>query len=227
MPKFNLSKIKDIPIFSVPDKPLINTTQDHLPIADIVDELVLFKNGAAAVVMESTSLNFGLLSDQEQEAVIAAYAALINSLSFPIQIIVRTQKKDITSYLQFLDSSYAKIQNEKLKNLMVSYRNFVSETIKTKKVLGKRFFIIIPFSQYELGAAKSFLSITRRSGPLPFTKEYVVQKAQISLFPKRDHLVRQAARLGLRLKTLTKEELVTLYKDYYNPNIEKIGTDQK
>jgi hypothetical protein len=227
MPKLNLPNPKHIPIFSVPDKPLIDTTQTHVPVADIVENLVVFKNGAAAIVMESTSLNFGLLSDQEQEAVISAYAALINSLSFPIQIVVRTQKKDITSYLKFLGDAYAKIQNQKLKILMASYRNFISETIKTKKVLGKRFFIVIPFSQYELGVAKSFLSVTKGKGPLPFTKEYVIQKAQISLFPKRDHLIRQAARLGLKLKTLNKEELVILFEDYYNPSIEKIGISKQ
>ena len=177
-------KLPKVKVFSVPDKPLVSTTQDHLPIADIIDDLVIYKNGSAAIVLESTSLNFGLLSEQEQEAVIAAYASLINSLSFPIQIVVRTQKKDISSYLRYLEESQKKIKNQKLSILMSSYRKFITETIKNKKVLGKRFFIIIPFSQYEVGVTKSFLSFTKRHGPLPFTKEHVIQKAQISLHPK-------------------------------------------
>ena len=92
-----------IPYLSIPDKPLTATTQEHLPIADITNDIVVYRDGGAALVMESTSLNFSLLSEKEQEAVIAAYAAMINSLTFSIQIVVITQKKDITSYLTFLD----------------------------------------------------------------------------------------------------------------------------
>jgi hypothetical protein len=74
-------KIPTIPYLSIPDKPLVSTTQEHLPIADITNDIVVYKDGGAALVMESTSLNFGLLSEKEQQAVIAAYAAMINHFS--------------------------------------------------------------------------------------------------------------------------------------------------
>src|SRR3989344_4345072 len=122
MPKLPIPKT---PIFNTPDAPLVTTTQAHLPIADIIEDIVLYKDGGAAVVMESTSLNFGLLSDKEQVAVIAAYAALLNSLSFAVQIVVRTQRKDITSYLKYLDESAQNIKNPKLASLMGKYREFI------------------------------------------------------------------------------------------------------
>ena len=71
--------VSKIPYFGTPDMPLRSTTQDHLPIADIKDDIVLFKDGGASIVLESSSLNFGLLSEKEQQAVVAAFAALINS----------------------------------------------------------------------------------------------------------------------------------------------------
>ena len=87
--KENFSKlVSKIPYFGTPDMPLVSTTQDHLPISDIVDDIVLYKDGGAAIVMETSSLNFGLLSEKEQGAVVAAYAALINSLSFSINSIL-------------------------------------------------------------------------------------------------------------------------------------------
>ncbi len=193
------------------------TTQDFLPIADITDDMLVFKDGGAAIVLESTSLNFGLLSEREQEAVIYSYAALINSLSFSLQILVRTLRKDISSYLTYLDNSYQKITNPKLRNLMVSYKEFISETIKKKNVLGKRFFIVIPFSSLELGVAKSFMAVTKRSGPLPFSKEYVLKKSKIVLYPRRDHIVRQGNRLGLKMKQLSSLELTELLYEIYNP----------
>jgi len=211
-----------IPILSTPDKPLTAPTQEHLPIADICDDLVLYKDGGAALIMESTSLNFGLLSEKEQGAVIAAYAALINSLSFSVQIVVRSQRKDITSYMKFLDEAKTKITNPKLVPLMDNYKHFILESIKKKNVLGKKFYVVLPFSSLELGVTKSFLSITKRKGPLPFPKSYVVKKAKIVLFPRRDHLVRQAGRLGIKLRPLGNTELVDLFYTLYNPEVPNV-----
>jgi hypothetical protein len=209
-----------IPFLSIPDKPLSETTQELVPVADIVDGIVIYKTGGAALVMESTSLNFGLLSEMEQEAVISGYAGLLNSLNFPVQILVRSQKKDISSYMKFLDEAKNKIKNEKLKMIMEDYQKFVSEAIKKRNVLSKKFYITILFTPYELGLAKS-VSTTFRPGkkdqPLPFPKSYVTRKAKISLLPKREHMIRQARRLNIRLKHLQNEDLIKLLFNIYNP----------
>ncbi len=214
--KIQNSKLK-IPFLSVPDKPLTATTQDFVPVADITNDIVIYKDGGASLIMESTSLNFGLLSEKEQEAVIAAYAAMINSLTFSTQIVVLTQKKDISSYLNFLDEQAKKMTQPLLSNLMQNYRNFISESVKKKNVLGKRFFVILYLSPLELGIAKSVAAITKGGGPLPFPKSYVIKKAKITLYPRRDHLIRQAGRLGLKFKQLTTPELINLYYSIYNP----------
>lgn len=212
----NKSLISKIPFINLPDQPLGDTSQDELPIADITDDIVLFKDGGAALVMESTSLNFGLLSEKEQEAVVYAYAALLNSLSFSIQVLVRSQRKDISNYLSYLSDAANKITNSKLTTVMNSYRAFISEIVKKKNVLGKRFFVILPFSPLELGVKQSFSTMTKK-GALPFPKSYILKKAQISLNPKKDHLVRQAGRLSIKLTQLTTNELVELFYEFYNP----------
>jgi len=216
--------VTKIPYFGTPDVPLTSTTQNALPIADIVDDVVLYKDGGAAIVLETSSLNFGLLSEKEQGAVVAAYAALINSLSFSIQIMVKTQRKDITGYIKFFDEASKKITNPKLAAITDDYRHFITESIKKKTVLGKRFFIVIPFNQLELGVAKSAQSVLKR-GPLPFPKDYVVKKAKVTLFPKRDHLIRQAGRLGLKLKQLSTQQLINLYYEVNNPEPPAVKRD--
>lgn len=210
-------KIPKVPYLSIPDKPIVATSQEHLPISDITNDIVLYKDGGAALVMESTSLNFGLLSEKEQVAVIAAYAAMINSLSFSIQIVVRTQRKDISSYIKFLDEKAQKITHPLLVKLMAEYKTFILDSVKKKNVLGKRFFCVLFLSPLELGVAKSVGAITKRGGPLPFPKSYVIKKAKITLYPRRDHLVRQAGRLGIKFKQLTTDELIDLYYTIYNP----------
>ncbi|MGA2910460.1 MAG: hypothetical protein ABSE04_01485 [Candidatus Microgenomates bacterium] len=206
-----------IPYLNIPDKPLTATTEEHLPIADITNDVVVYRDGGAALVMESTSLNFGLLSEKEQEAVIAAYAAMINSLTFSVQIVVLTQRKDVSSYLNFLDEQAKKITHPLLAKLMQDYRGFITESVKKKNVLGKRFFIVLYLSPLELGIGKSVAAITKRGGPLPFPKSYVIKKAKITLYPRRDHLIRQAGRLGIKFKQLGTADLIDLYWSVYNP----------
>ncbi len=206
-----------IPYLSIPDRPLISTTQNAIPVADITNDVVIYKDGGAALIMESTSLNFGLLSEKEQQAVIAAYAAMINSLSFSMQIVVRTQRKDISSYLVFLDQEAQKIKHPLLAKLMANYKGFIQESVKKKNVLGKRFFIVLYLSPLELGVGKSIAAFTKRSGPLPFPKSYVIKKAKIVLLPRRDHLIRQAGRLGIKLRQLKTQELIDLFYRVYNP----------
>ncbi len=206
-----------IPFLSTPDKPIEESTQEQIPVADITQDMVIFKDGGAALVLESTSLNFGLLSELEQEAVIAGYAALLNSFTFPVQIVVRSQRKDISSYIAYLKKAEKNIKNPKLLDMMKGYQNFILEAIRKKNVLSKKFYIVVPFSPLELGVTKSFMATATRKGPLPFPKSYVINKAKTTLLPKRDHLMRQAGRLSIQLRQLDSDELVDLLYHIYNP----------
>lgn len=208
-----------IPFISIADKPIVSTTQKFIPIADIVDGLLIFKSGAAALVMESSSLNFGLLSAREQQAVIASYAALQNSITFPVQIVVRSLRKDISNYIKGLELAQTKIDNPKLLGIMEGYKNFIVDAIKKKNVLSKKFYIVIPFTQFELGVTKSMATalVPGKDKPLSFPKSYVVRKAKITLYPKRDHIMRQMGRLGIQLTQLDTDQLAKLSYDIYNP----------
>ena len=217
MPKLSFPTLPIANPFKVPDTPIIATSQDLLPIADIDQDVVVYKEGGAALVVETTSLNFGLLSEKEQYAVIAAYAALLNSLSFPIQILIRSQRKDISHYMEYLAQAARKGMDPKLAKIMEGYKLFIVDAVKKKNVLGKKFYIIIPFSPLELGLAKSISSLTRSSGPLPYPKAYVIKKAKDILYPRRDHLIRQGGRLGIKLRQLSTKELVELYYNIFNP----------
>jgi len=220
--------VNKIPLLNIPDEAIVSSTQDMLPVLDIEKDLVLFKDGGVALILESTSLNFGLLSEEEQYAVISAYAAFINSLSFTVQILIRTQKKDISKYLEYLTEAAPKVQNAKLHEIMQGYINFISETIRKKNVLEKKFYIVIPFSPYELGISKStFTEVFKKGEQLPYPKEYIFKKAEIALYPKRDHLIRQMSRLGLKLKQLTNEEIIELYWDTIKPDVEILKESEK
>lgn len=196
--------------------PIRSTTQAFTEIEDINHDIIMFIDGSCALVVSTTAVNFGLLSEKEQEAIIYAYAGLLNSLSFPIQILVRSQHKDITSYLKLLEKQEHKQKNPKLIKNISDYRAYVAATVKEKEVLDKKFYIIIPFSSLELGASTKVLFGSKKRG-LPYDKEYIYDKALTVLTPKRDHIMRLLNRLGLRGKQLTGEQLTRLFFSIYNP----------
>jgi hypothetical protein len=216
-----------IPLLNTPDVPIMRASQDMVPLADVVDNILLYKDGGGAIILETSSLNFGLLSEREQEAVIAAFAAMINSLSFAVQISVRTQRKNIGSYLSYLDGKILEMKNPKLKDLMLHYKAFISETIRKRNVLGKRFFLIIPFSPLELGFSKSMIPGASHKGPIPYTEDYILKKIKTVLYPKRDHLIRQCARLGLKATQLDKDSVIRLFYDIYNPDVEAVKEQEE
>lgn len=193
------------------------TTQEQLPVEDIKENLVILKDGSCAMVLSVSSVNFDLLSEREQEATIYAYGALLNSLTFPIQLLILSKKKDISSYLDLLEKQETrKADSPLLKNLINSYRKFVAEMVKKNNVLDKKFYVVIPFSALELGVTSSLTSLIKPGRALPFPKEHILQKAIVSLVPKKDHLIKLFARLGLTAKQLESKELIKLFYEIYN-----------
>jgi hypothetical protein len=199
-----------------PIVPIRASTQAFTEIADIDHDLVLFRDGSVVLVIATTAVNFGLLSEKEQDAIIYAYAGLLNSLSFPIQILIQTKHKDISAYLKLLEEQENKQNNPKLKKSIHGYRLFVASMVKEKEVLDKKFYIVLPFLSIELGVSSSLLFGPKTSG-LPYEKSYIYDKAQMVLLPKRDHILRLLARVGLHATQLTTELLTKLFFGMYNP----------
>src|SRR3990170_8859406 len=103
------------------------STQQHLDIEDIRDDLVILKNGNAVAILQTTAVNFDLLSEREQDSMIFAYAALLNSLTYPIQVIVRSKRMDISNYLKLLSEAEQKATNQQIANQINLYSNFIRE----------------------------------------------------------------------------------------------------
>lgn len=201
--------------------PIKATTQIFLEIEAIEDGLVISTDGSCALLLETGAVNFGLLSKDEQEAIIYAFAAFLNSLSFPIQLSILSKQMDISDYLTYIAQTEQSQRSVKLKERLKSYHQFILSLVKENRVLEKRFLIVIPFSSMELGVKGSGSSLTKRPKKLPYPKQYIIERAKTALYPKRDHVVRQLTRLGLKAVQLTTEQLVSLFFEIYNPESEE------
>jgi len=197
-------------------QPDLPTTQDFIDVEDIRGDIVILKDGAACLIIEVAAINFGLFSEREQEATIYAYAQLLNSLTFSIQIVISSRRKDITDYISYIDAQLEKSPKDEIRNQILKYKDFVKSVVRQGNVLDKKFYVVIPFSSLELGVANSLNSISRkRKGPI-LDIDTIVDRATTNLAPKRDHLIRLFARIGLRSRQLNSEELLQLLYELHN-----------
>lgn len=196
-----------------------STTQDFTEIEDIIDDVVIFKGKNACCVVEVSSVNFFLLSADEQNARIYGYMSLVNSLSFAIQILIISKRVDIGNYLKSIDDRVGKIRSEKLKNHLVVYRQFVEELVKSGGILDKKIYIIIPYSYLEatptIGGDKS----TKPTKPNEVNEPPFANQAKNALLAKRAVIQTQVERMGLVARPLQHEELIKLYYEIFNDDI--------
>ena len=197
------------------------TTQAFTEILDIRDNIVLLRGNTACLVIRVTSVNFTLLSAQEQDSKVFAYASLLNSLSFPIQILIRSKPIQITPYIASLEEGIGKTTNQLLKVYIAKYRDFITGLVKETTVLDKQFYVVIPYSSLE-GGATSVISGRGNSDTL----DYLFQQAQTTLQTKAESILSQLSRMSLIATILEKETLVRLFYDIYNQG-ESLSISQK
>lgn len=204
---------------------IIHSTQDHLDIADIRKNTVILKNGNAAYVLETNAINFDLLSMMEQDAAIAAYSSLLNSLTFPIQIVIQSQRLDISDYLNKVIELENKQTNKKIKEQLQLYRRFIQEDLVSKEnVLDKRFYVVIPYGTFSLSKATPFGWLTsmfgldskntKKTGNIKVDK--VLAEAINDLEPKKNFMIKEFKRIGIIARHLNTEDLIKLFYKIYN-----------
>jgi hypothetical protein len=185
-----------------------STTQKFTQIEDILGEVAIFSGNQAALVLEVTATNFALQSEQEQQSRIYSYAALLNSLSFPIQVLIVSRKLDISNYISLLDVEAKRTSNHSLANQINMYKDFVSQLVHANTVLDKKFYLVLSFSILEKGAK----GVTDYKNKQAFFNE-----ARTGLNSKANSIKQELIRVGLKSRTLEKEELLNLFYGIYNP----------
>ena len=202
----------------------IESTQEHLEVRDILDDLVITKSGSVALIIQTSAINFDLLAEYEQDGKVYAFAGLLNSLNFHIQILIRTRRVDISNYVDYLKEQEKDSMSQGLKKQLQIYTEFIQNLIVQNDVLDKNFFIVIPFNPAgEVPMSKIIQSKKTREEMeqhMQMKQEQLIEKAKIFLVPKRDHVLKQLGRMGLFGHQLTTKELITEFYTIYNPEEE-------
>jgi hypothetical protein len=188
-----------------------STTQGFTEVLDISDDIVFMRGGNACMILEVSSVNFFLLSQDEQNARIYGYISLLNSLSSSIQILIVSRRVDMGNYIKLLEERITNVHNPKVGEQLTLYRDFIKDLVKGEGLLDKKVYIIIPFSQLELGVAGATQTQVREKKNLTLN-----ERIKSALISKRSNVAVQVERLGLIARPLATNELIKLYYELLN-----------
>lgn len=123
----------------------ILSTQQFLEIDQIKDGILILKNKALRGIMMVNSINFALMSEDEQNAIIGQYQNFLNSLDFSLEIVIQSRRLNITSYLDKLRDLETRQSNDLLRTQIIEYRNFINEIVSGGSIMNKSFYVVVPF----------------------------------------------------------------------------------
>jgi type IV secretory pathway VirB4 component len=199
------------------------SAQDTLLIAEIKDGIVVMKDGSLRGVILGSAINFDLMSNGEQEAVEGAYQGFLNSLHFPVQIVIKSQKIDITSYLEKLDVMRADQPNELLGALMEDYIANIRSLVEEVNIMDKQFYVVVPYFPLVTTQKRNNLidNLKAALAPTPMISvtEEDFHKYKLELSQRMALAASGMSQMGIRAVSLGTQELVDLYYAWYNPEV--------
>ena len=204
-------------------------TQRYLDIAEIKEDAVIMKDGTLRAVLLVSSINFALKNMDEQNAIVQAYMGFLNSINFPIQVVIQSRHMNIDDYLNRLKVAEKEQQNELLRNQIVDYRDYIAQLVKLGEIMQKRFYVVVPLDPATSGEESG--EGLKRRGFFTRIQELLTPSIAIRLSDKRFKEKRQQLMLrvnsvvsGLSSMSLTAalldtQSLIELYYTVYNPEL--------
>lgn len=194
-------------------------TQKYLDIAEIRDNCVVLKDGTLRTVVLVSSINFALKSEDEQNAIISAYVSFLNSLEYPLQIVIQSRKLDIEGYLARLGKAEKEQPNELLRLQIADYRQYVGELVSMGDIMSKKFYVIIPYNPLS-DKRKGFFSRLQEvfsPGLIMKLSDAKFKERQKDLLQRTEHVIMGLSGIGLAAMALDTQSLIELYYNTYNP----------
>jgi len=200
------------------------STQQYLDIAAIHDDVVILKDGTLRTVLLAASINFALKSEDEQNALVSAYASFLNTLEFPLQIVIQSRKLNMDGYLENLRQTEIEQTNELLKMQIVDYRGFIGELVDMGQIMSKKFFVIVQFNPSSNKNKSFFTRLKETFAPAIFVslkRDYFLKRRK-DLMSRVGQVQGQLQSFGINTVALDTEGLIELYYSSYNPQLAEV-----
>ncbi len=198
-----------------------SSTQKYVDVEEIRDGTIVLKNGALRAVLLVSSVNFDLKSTQEQDAIIAQYQNFLNSVDFPVQIVVSSRRFNIDPYIALLEDQEKQQENELLRFQISEYRNFVRNLTEVSNIMSKFFYVVVPFAPSEDQKSGLLGKLTGIFQPKKASKlsDISFDTYRSQLLQRVDHVSASLSAAGLRVTQLSTEDIIELLYNAYNPSL--------
>ncbi len=194
-------------------------TKDFLQVGQVKNGAIVLKQGGLCAVLLVSSMNLELKSDEEKQAIVGAYQGFLNSLDYPIQILVNSRQINLDDYLVDLRNKYEVQENELLKLQIGEYLNFINSLIEISNIISKNFYVAVLYSPSESASSLFSPKKSRRYS------EKQLEEYRNQLWQRVKQVRLGLMGLGLRAESLNTRELIELLYNFYNPapKAKKIG----
>lgn len=202
------------------------STQLHLRVAEVRNDTLVLKNGGVRAVLEADSVNFNLKSEPEQQSIIAAYQSFLNTLDFPLQIVVQSKKLDLDNYLTDLKKKGEKQENPLLQKQTFEYVEYIERLLEYADIMDKKFYVVVPYESFKSQKVSFFGKVMARLKLRELESDFVRRKKEFDQLKKglesRVNTIQAGLEnCGLKVKRLETKELVELFYRSYNPELSR------
>jgi len=194
-------------------------TQQYLDISEFREDTIIMRDGTLRAVLLAASINFALKSEDEQNAIIAAYVGFLNNIDFPLQIVIQSRELNIDNYLSFLRQKEKEQTNELLKLQTAEYLQYVNELISLGKIMSKRFYVTVsynPLSDKQKGFFPKLIDSLKPASLIKM-KEEKFSKRKLELTRRVENVIGGLASVGINSVQLDTQSLIELFYNTYNP----------
>ncbi len=197
--------------------------QNFVPIKDIREDVVLLKGGGYRGVLMCSSINFELKSSDEQKAIIRGFQTFLNTLDFPVQIVMQSRRIDIKPYLELLGEKEKNQQTELLRMQLREYILFIKNLTEKINIMTKSFYIVVPYTSGNSGEIKHIFSgllgnkVDDENKTTKTAAQKMFEEARTQLQQRMSLVTSSISATGVRAVTLGTEELIELFFRSFNP----------
>lgn len=187
-----------------------------MPIDDVRDGIIILKDRGMRGVLMASSVNFSLKSEDERQAILLQFQDFLNSLDFPVQIVIQSRRLDIRPYIALLEGRLKEQANDLMKIQIEQYMQFVRSFTESTNIMTKNFFVVVPYDAALISGKGSILpNFKGQKNEGNKEEDFEEKKNQLE---QRMSVVEQGlVRCGVRVAKLGTEEVIELFYKVFNP----------
>lgn len=198
-----------------------SSTQQFIDIAGIKDGIIIMKNGGYRLIFSVSAVNFSLKSEEEQNSLIFQYQSFLNSLHFPVEIVMRSKKLDLNPYIKKLETIKNTQTNELIRLQTEDYMDFVTELINLANIMKKTFYVVVSYDPTTIKAPSIVDKLLKKEGGPTNIKisDIEFNRYKDELMERANSVANGLAGMGLHCTSLNTEQVIELFYMIYNPEI--------